>query len=339
MDSKMQKISAKNITFEITNECNLKCSACPMWQEAERKNLGKDAILGVLTSGILRHPLESVTLTGGEPFMHPEFNEIFKSLVLLKMKKQLRKIGISSNGYDTARILDFLKENKDYARDISLFISLDGFGSVHDKLRGRNNAFEKTMNTINAVNSEFEDVNLTLKFTICSENANEIPKVYDFCSKIGINLLFKLLQSSNSAHGLTPKYRNSSRQDFMKKMLDNKSREKIAKELLRIIASEKNSGASIVNLDYLSALVDYLQGELEIKSCKTPENYLFIDCTGNIYPCLYQEPIANCLDKDWEKEFYKKRYAEMINNAEKGICPKCLAYHGYLKYWNFKNGN
>lgn len=335
----MRKISAKNITFEITNECNLKCSACPMWQEKERKSLDKKAILNVLTSGVLRHPVESVTLTGGEPFMHPEFNEIFKSLVLLKIKKQLRKIGISSNGYDTEKILDFLGENRDYSRDISMFISLDGFGSVHDKLRGADDAFEKTMSTIRRINENFPEVNLTLKFTICRDNAGGISQVYDFCSSTGIKLLFKLLQFSNSAHGLTPKYRKSSRQDFMEKKIDEESKERIKKELLNIIDYEKNSGALIVNLDYLSALVSYLQGELEIKSCKTPENYLFVDCAGNIYPCLYQEPIANCLDKDWEKEFYKERYSGMIKNAKKGVCPKCLAYHGYLKYWNFKNGN
>ena len=328
---KQEKLDVKNITFEIINACNLRCKFCSIWQEKEDRYLPPHAVTSLLASKIFPHPLESITLTGGEPFLHPQFDELFKSLIALKLKKCLRKIGISSNGYDTDRIKAFLKKNKSYLKDLGIFISLDGLQKTHNILRGRKDAFERTINTIKSIKTEYEEIELCVKFTISEVNVKEIIPVYNFCKQNNLKILFKIAENSNLAYY----HRNDKSVNSFS--LSRRLRLSIAEKLSAVLVGEKMQKAKIINSSYVEALINYLKKDLHITSCLTPSYYLFVDSAGNAYPCLYQKPITNILQQNWQEEFYKKGYTEIIERAEKGLCPGCMAYHGYLKYWNFKN--
>src|SRR3989338_10287763 len=188
----VNKLQVKNITLELTNACNLRCEFCTIWLEREKQILPLNKILKFITSDIFQHPFQTVTITGGEVFLYPYIDKLFKSLVALKLRRYLKTIAISSNGYDTNRILAFLNSNSDYLKDVELFISLDGSRNTQNKVRGREDAYEKTLLTIETVAKRFPELKLYVKFTISEDNYQDIGEVYEFCKKNRINILFKL---------------------------------------------------------------------------------------------------------------------------------------------------
>ena len=65
------------VGLEITNYCNLKCAHCYEGTPACNKNLTINQITHVIER-VVPHQPQYFVLTGGEPFMHPEIEEIIE---------------------------------------------------------------------------------------------------------------------------------------------------------------------------------------------------------------------------------------------------------------------
>jgi molybdenum cofactor biosynthesis enzyme MoaA len=94
--------------------------------------------------------IENLNLSGGEPFLRAEFGEICRQFI---RQNQVRQIYVPTNDYFTDRtvkqITETLKE-----KDLDLFvaeISLDGLGEFHNKFRSSPSAFDKAMQTYEAL--------------------------------------------------------------------------------------------------------------------------------------------------------------------------------------------
>lgn len=106
----------------LTESCNLKCSYC---------------IRGVKNNSFLETNIferilkendfsqDQVLLTGGEPFLHPQFLEIFNLCL-----KYFKHVSINTNG-----VLFDKKLVKNHPH-VHIQISLDGTMEVHDNIRG-----------------------------------------------------------------------------------------------------------------------------------------------------------------------------------------------------------
>jgi MoaA/NifB/PqqE/SkfB family radical SAM enzyme len=85
----------KQVTFAITNQCNMTCSTCsfPDFLDDEKTHVPltetKKAIHFLADNGV-----KMISLTGGEPLMHPDFLEICKYIT----KMDLMVSYISTNG-------------------------------------------------------------------------------------------------------------------------------------------------------------------------------------------------------------------------------------------------
>ena len=77
-------------------------------------------------------------------------------------------------------------------------------------------------------------------------------------------------------------------------------------------------------------------GKQYIRACATPARSLFITSRRDVYPCLYLPPAGKVsLDGKLPKglDCIRKKHAD---NAAQGNCPRCLAYHGFLKDFNLE---
>jgi MoaA/NifB/PqqE/SkfB family radical SAM enzyme len=132
----------------INSICNQKCEHCFYWKNLNRRDdLTKDEIFA-LSRSLGR--IETLNLSGGEPFLRPEFGEICRQFI---QHNKVRQIYVPTNGYFTDRtvlqITETLKE-----KDLDLFvaeISLDGVGEFHNRFRGSPGAFDKAMQTYDAL--------------------------------------------------------------------------------------------------------------------------------------------------------------------------------------------
>ena len=169
----------------INSICNMQCEHCFYWTSLNKKDdLSKDEIFALSHS---LGKIENLNLSGGEPFLRPEFGEICRQFIQFN---GVRQIYVPTNGYFTDRtvkqVTETLKE-----KDLDLFVvelSLDGMPAFHDKFRVARHAFEKAMQTYDAlVKIQAGDPRLRIHCISTATNVNidEIRRLttylYDRC--------------------------------------------------------------------------------------------------------------------------------------------------------------
>ena len=85
----------KQVTFAITNHCNMTCSTCsfPELSEHEKKNVPLDDT-EFATKFLADNGVRMISITGGEPLMHPDFLDICRTIT----KRDIMISYISTNG-------------------------------------------------------------------------------------------------------------------------------------------------------------------------------------------------------------------------------------------------
>jgi len=158
------------VVWNLTRRCNLFCMHC--YADAHDRDYP-----GELTTEEGRALLDDlaafgtpvVLFSGGEPLTRPDIFE----LADYARAKGLRCV-LSTNGTlitpETAqRILD---SGFTYAG-----ISIDGIGTVHDKVRGKKGAYEETLRGLRLCRDA--GIRVGLRFTIHRRNVDQLPAVLD----------------------------------------------------------------------------------------------------------------------------------------------------------------
>jgi len=158
MDNKKREIISKNrvsscyfrssveppyrkALLQITERCNLHCAHCFLSAGDYGDTMPIEIIRNILIPRLKDCRVISVTLTGGEPFVHPEIIEIARLLRSTNIR-----VGICTNGTSVTR-----NQMEALAKigNVHLNVSLDGFRpESHGKFRGDKASFAKTIETI-----------------------------------------------------------------------------------------------------------------------------------------------------------------------------------------------
>jgi AdoMet-dependent heme synthase len=142
------KPSPPFLVFFINSICNMKCEHCFYWTSLNKKDdLTKDEIFALSES---LGNIENLNLSGGEPFLRPEFAEICTKFI---KQNRVRQIYVPTNAYFTERTVNAVVETLKN-EDLDLFVvelSLDGMPNFHDTFRVAKNSFKKAMETYDAL--------------------------------------------------------------------------------------------------------------------------------------------------------------------------------------------
>src|SRR6266568_611893 len=132
----------------INSICNMKCEHCFYWRSLNSKDDLTQEEIFALSRSLGR--IENLNLSGGEPFLRPEFGEICRQFI---RQNKVRQIYVPTNGYFTERTIKQLSATLEEP-SLELFaveISLDGLGEFHDTFRVTPRAFEHAMQTYDAL--------------------------------------------------------------------------------------------------------------------------------------------------------------------------------------------
>jgi len=172
----------------INSICNQKCEHCFYWRNLNRRDDLSTEELFALSRSLGR--IENLNLSGGEPFLRPEFGEICRQFI---RQNTVRQIYVPTNGYFTEKtvkqVTETLKE-----KNLDLFVAeiwLDGLGEFHNKFRGSPGAFDKAMQTYDAL-AELQQRDPRLRIhsisTATEVNMEEIRRLttylFDRCPKM-----------------------------------------------------------------------------------------------------------------------------------------------------------
>ncbi len=129
------------VQIKVTNRCNMRCRMCGQWGETgyHRDHEGKQTIPIATAKRFVDQvaPLGvDMTLWGGEPLVYPHLDEL-----LAHCRDRRVPVGIITNGLTLEQHAEVLVRHR--AKD--LIVSLDGPPAVHDRVRGIEGAFDRTI--------------------------------------------------------------------------------------------------------------------------------------------------------------------------------------------------
>lgn len=170
-------MTIRRIAFELTNRCNLNCRHCLRGDEQPRADLPKELVFSVLDQA-RRLGITQVSFTGGEPLLHPDFEEIVRGAV-----RRDFTFSFVTNGYRLAGVLPWLSEPALRAKLFQVAVSLDGPDeTAHDAIRGRG-SFRKAMAAIAALHAR--GLPTRLKLTVTQQTVDRIEETALLAAHLG----------------------------------------------------------------------------------------------------------------------------------------------------------
>lgn len=164
-------------TIELTDKCNLMCKHCYMSASSKNKNFITYEDFVRICEYLVKQEVYSLELTGGEVFENPNFNKILEHALL-----NFTIVGLLTNGTKVIKeeVLKLLCEHRN---KIVVSISIDSVVSKkHDKFRGVNGSWERSIETIKRLVRE--GIKVRIASSIFEENMWEIDKL----AKLSVDL-------------------------------------------------------------------------------------------------------------------------------------------------------
>ena len=172
---KIQKNRLERIDLAIFSGCNLRCKHCYQADSKERNLLLHLDKIKEILSDAKKMGASELTLTGGEPLLHPNFNEILHFAGKLGYKIRLLTNGV----FVTKQIADKLVK---YPVDVQ--ISLDGTKEIHEFLRGQN-TFKQTIRGIKFLVSQ--NIRVIINTQLTSKIFPKIDKYVNSLNSLGVS--------------------------------------------------------------------------------------------------------------------------------------------------------
>ncbi len=182
------------INLNANDICNSKCTMCNIWKNKQGKEVTYDD-LKLIFSDSLYSDVTGVGITGGEPTLREDLVDLYKACIDFLPK--LKYLSIITNCIKVEEVKQQLckvnKLCKQHNVNFSVMVSLDGFGEVHDKIRGRSGNFETAIEVINYVK---EDLKIPISFgaTISKDNLWEIDELLEFAKANDIYGRFRVAE-------------------------------------------------------------------------------------------------------------------------------------------------
>ena len=135
INNKQKKILyATDMCFITTYRCPMRCKMCDIWQHPTEKSKElQPKELEILPD------VKFVNITGGEPFIREDLDEIVDVLFT-----KSPRVVVSTSGWFEERIIKLAEKFP----NIGIRISIEGLSQKNDELRGRQGGFDKGLRTL-----------------------------------------------------------------------------------------------------------------------------------------------------------------------------------------------
>ena len=170
-----------SVSFELTPVCNMACRMC--YVRMDKKTQESIAPLRSASDWLSiaeqakTHGLLFILLTGGEPFIHPEFREILSGL-----HNQGFIVSINTNGtLIDEKTIEWLKLTPPSRVNLTLYGASD---ETYARLSGKRDGFTRATRAIELL----RDAGITVKINVSLTpyNADDLEGIFAYCKEQGL---------------------------------------------------------------------------------------------------------------------------------------------------------
>lgn len=338
VDGVTYKVNFSHAQIEITGCCNMNCKHCRAVNEAPMF-MSLDKIKMILDFASQNSNKEfNLVISGGEPFMHPNFLEIMKII----KDYNFNEIVITTNGSLVNEMkLKFLDDLN--FKNLTIQISIDSiYSEKHDLNRRFTGAFNKAIEALKLI-QKFDNLHSSVRMTINKFTINEIESMIKLLiplnvKRLGVGSIIPTGAGAIGSQHLSPQ----EKEKFLYMLSD--------------LAKKYKNNIEIVTEDPLKCIVknnpwipenvyDIEKVEGVFGGCTAGIDCFNVDTHYNITPCsVFDEKIISLLDynnvedltkayvtSELVKKLFQRNFEGKCQNCEhKRICGGCRATAKYF---------
>lgn len=258
------------LVFEVTQKCNSRCKMCNLWKKSPENELNLSEISELFSDSFFKS-VKWINLTGGEPFLRDDFEDIVE--VIIDKFPKLKTISIATNGYLTNKIERTIKRvlnELDAETFISITISIDGLKETHDEIRGVLKAFDRAIMTLESLSKfDYKNFSAGAQITVSKLNASELSQTYE--------LLRRYTDHINITPAMISDSYFENKDNEMQLLMNEREKREFFSFLKRVSIEEPEHAY------YYSKIADSYRSY----PCLAFYKSIYLDSTGNVYPCQY----------------------------------------------------
>ena len=320
INAKVHPIRPTVLIYNCTWVCDAKCTMCNNWKWGDRKSDMTLEQLEPVMDSPFWGAVENLNISGGEPTTRldlPQMVELFQ-----RRLPRLRKIGINTTGLTPVRAIPMLTRIVEFCAEhdllISIRVSLDGIGDVHDQVRAVKNGFDKASKTIEAMQAlskEHPNFSFGIASTIFAKNLDDAENILTWARTKGLDVVFNMLRFTDAmlhnGHLKETIGFQDREETFMRKFF-----------LDRVKEESVLSGQSFMYLHYADMIAN---GYHRTMPCPFQSQGLLLNPNGDLHYCENSQKIGNVLDEPAESLYFKAENLAHRQQIKDETCPTCLS--------------
>lgn len=258
-----------------TYRCDSRCSMCHIWKNPTHP----DYEIDLETLAKLPNGFDYLNITGGEPTIRKDLADICRVL-----RPKANTLEISTNGLHPDVLEPIVREFP----DIKIRISVEGFESTNNRIRGERDGFNRKVDTMKRLIAA-GGTDLGFATTFQDENIEEVVDLYHYAN--GLNLEF----ATSALHNAFQFHKN-----------DNYiyDRVRVAKRVEGLITamlkswSPKSMFRAYLNLGLIAKIL----GQDRLHPCTQGTDSVFVDPWGDVWACNVRNDLlmGNLHQQSWE---------------------------------------
>jgi MoaA/NifB/PqqE/SkfB family radical SAM enzyme len=271
-------------------------------------------------AGDFWHNVENLNVSGGEPTTRndlPELVELFHARL-----PRMRKIGINTTGLTPQRAIPMLTRIVEFCGAhnllLSIRVSIDGIGDVHEQVRNVKRGFDKASQTIEAMQAlaaRAPHFQFGIASTIFAKNLDDAKNIQAWARGKGLDIVFNMLRfTDNMLHNrdLEAKIGFGSREEaFMREFfLDRVAEESIL------------SGQAFMYLHYADMIAN---GYHRTMPCPFQRQGLLLNPNGDLFYCENSKKLGNALETPAGDLYFGAEHLAQRDALKRDTCPTCLS--------------
>ncbi len=320
-------------TLFLTYRCTSRCRACSMWRRTIEGNceLGEKEWKNILNQ-LSGTGVRVVEFFGGDVFL--------RKRLLTELIRYSKGLGltvhmpVNSILMDDETAYDIVQAGVD-----CIYISTDGVGEEHDKIRGVRGNFDRLQSGVKLLQEargKGRLPSLVCNITISKLNLSFLEQIIDFAYRAKFDVCALEYVGEFTEDHIRLSHVDGIQPDpyYLKQgsslLLSYSEAKKLKRVVRKVTRLYRNTGMVIysLNIDTLS-IKDLANGTVPMKKCYIERNEVTVDPYGNVIVCpffsnyILGNLMENSLKKIWNSEKHL-RFREKQNSGDLEICRHCI---------------